>query len=102
MSEMQRECPHCRTKERAPEEVRKLVNRLNRVEGQVRGIRGMVEKNAYCPDILMQAAAARAALDAFCRELLAEHIRTCVKDDILQGNEEAMDELLMMLRKLMK
>lgn len=102
MSEMCPECAHCRTKERSPEEIRKLINRLNRAEGQIRGIRAMVEKNAYCPDILMQAAAARAALDSFCRELLAEHIRTCVKDDILQGNEEAMDELLMMLRKLMK
>ena len=102
MSEMNQECPNCRTKERSTEEIRKLINRLNRAEGQIRGIRGMVEKNAYCPDILMQAAAARAALDSFCRELLAEHIRTCVKEDILQGNEEAMDELLMMLRKLMK
>ena len=102
MSEMNQECTQCRTKERTPEEIRKLVHRLNRVEGQIRGIRGMVEKNAYCPDILMQAEAARAALDAFCRELLAEHIRTCVKADILEGNEEAMDELLMMLKKLMK
>ena len=102
MSEMCPECAHCRTKERSPEEVRKLINRLNRVEGQIRGIRGMVEKDAYCPDILIQAAAVRAALDAFCRELLSEHIRTCVKDDIVAGREEAVDELLVMLRKLMK
>ena len=102
MSEMCPECPHCRTKERPPEEIRKLVNRLNRVEGQIRGIRSMVEKDAYCPDILIQAAAAGAALNSFCRELLAAHIRTCVKDDILQGREETVDELLAMLQKLMK
>lgn len=102
MSETRPECPHCRTKERSPEEARRLVNRLSRIEGQIRGIRGMVEKEAYCPDILVQAAAANAALNAFCRELLSEHIRTCVKEDILQGKEETVDELLATLQKLMK
>ena len=76
-------CPCChKTKERSQEEYTKLIHRLNRIEGQIRGIRGMVEKNAYCPDILVQVAAANAALNAFNKELLANHIRTCVADDI--------------------
>ena len=102
MSETHAECPHCRVKHRAPEEARLLVNRLNRIEGQIRGIRGMVEKEAYCPDILVQAAAACAALNAFSRELLSEHIRTCVAEDIREGRDETIDELLTTLQKLMK
>ncbi|WP_288595840.1 metal-sensing transcriptional repressor, partial [uncultured Ruminococcus sp.] len=76
--------------------------RLNRIEGQIRGIRGMVEKNAYCPDILVQVAAANAALNAFNKELLANHIRTCVADDIRAGKDEVIDELVITLQKLMK
>lgn len=96
-------CNQCvRTKERTAEEERKLINRLKRIEGQIRGIRGMVEKNAYCPDILVQSAAAAAALNAFNRELLSEHIRTCVTEDIRQGKEETVDELLSTLQKLMR
>lgn len=102
MSEARTDCPHCRTKHRSPEEARKLMNRLNRIEGQIRGIRGMVEKEAYCPDILVQAAAACAALNAFSRELLSEHIRTCVTEDIRDGKSETVDELLATLQKLMK
>lgn len=83
-------------------EERKLINRLKRIEGQIRGIRGMVEKDAYCPDILTQAAAATAALNAFSRELLSEHIRTCVTEDIRQGKDETVDELLVTLQKLMR
>lgn len=83
-------------------EERKLINRLKRIEGQIRGIRGMVEKDAYCPDILTQAAAATAALNAFSRELLSEHIRTCVTEDIRQGRDETVDELLVTLQKLMR
>lgn len=79
-----------------------LIHRLNRVEGQIRGIRGMVERDAYCPDILVQAAAANAALNAFCKELLASHIRTCVAEDIRAGKDEAIDELVCTLQKLMK
>ena len=90
------------TKERTEEESKQLIHRLNRIEGQIRGIRGMVEKNAYCPDILMQVAAANAALNAFNRELLASHIRTCVADDIRQGKDEIIDELVQTLQKLMK
>ena len=95
-------CDCHKTKERSEEEVKRLVNRLNRVEGQIRGIRGMVERSAYCPDILAQVAAANAALNAFARELLAEHIRTCVTRDIREGKDETVEELLDTLQKLMK
>ena len=95
-------CCTGRTKERSPEENKSLVNRLSRIEGQIRGIRGMLDKNAYCPDILVQAAAANAALNAFSRELLASHIRTCVVDDVRAGRDEVVDELLDTLQKLMK
>ena len=94
-------CCH-RTRERTPEEYRSLVHRLNRIEGQVRGIRGMLEKDAYCPDILAQAAAANAALNAFSRELLAQHIRTCVARDIREGKDEIINELMDTLRRLVR
>ena len=94
-------CAH-KTKHRSEEEYKSLVHRLNRIEGQIRGIRGMVEKNAYCPDILVQVAAANAALNAFNKELLANHIRTCVADDIRAGKDEVIDELVITLQKLMK
>ena len=76
-------CCHCsqRKKERSPEEYKKLIHRLNRIEGQIRGIKGMVENNAYCPDILIQSAAVNAAINAFNKELLANHIRTCAADE---------------------
>ncbi len=89
-------------KRRDPEEKTCLIHRLNRIEGQVRGIRGMVEKDAYCTDILTQVAAVSAALNAFNRELLSRHIRTCVSEDIRQGKEETVDELCQTLQKLMK
>ena len=96
-------CACCgKTTQRTEEERKKLIHRLNRIEGQIRGIRGMVEKNAYCIDILTQTAAAGAALNAFNRELLSEHIRTCVTQDIRAGKDETVDELLNTLQKLMK
>ena len=97
-------CCHCsqRKKERSPEEYKKLIHRLNRIEGQIRGIKGMVENNASCPDILIQSAAVNAAINAFNKELLANHIRTCVADDIRNGKDEAIDELVVTLQKLMK
>ena len=95
------ECCH-KTKDRPNEEIRRLMNRLSRIEGQIRGIRNMVEKSAYCPDILIQAAAANAALNAFSKELLAQHIRTCVAQDIRDGKDETIDELVATLQKLMK
>ncbi len=96
-------CEKCgKTKERSEKEYKSLINRLNRIEGQVRGIRGMVENNAYCTDILVQVSAINAALNAFNKELLANHIRTCVADDIRAGKEETVDELVTTLQKLMK
>jgi len=95
-------CACHKMKERSEEESRQLIHRLNRIEGQIRGIRGMVEKNVYCTDILMQVAAANAALNAFTRELLANHIRTCVAQDIRDGKDETIDELVGTLQKLMK
>ena len=94
-------CCH-KTKERTEEERKKLVNRLNRIEGQIRGLRGMIEKDAYCTDILVQVAAANAALNAFNKELLASHIRTCVAEDIRNGKDEIIDEFAATLQKLMK
>ena len=104
MDSQEEKCCMCakRKKERSPEEYRKLIHRLNRIEGQVRGIRAMVENGAYCPDILVQSAAVNAAINAFNRELLASHIRTCVRSDIQAGNDEVIDELLSTLQKLMK
>ena len=99
---METTCRCHRTKERSEEEYKRLIHRLNRIEGQIRGIRGMVEKSAYCPDILAQVAAANAALNAFSKELLANHIKTCVAQDIRAGKDETIDELLVTLRKLMK
>lgn len=95
-------CTCHKTKDRSPEEIRRLTNRLNRIEGQIRGIRGMLERGAYCPDILAQAAAANAALNAFSRELLSSHIRSCVVHDVREGNDKIVDELLDTLQKLMK
>ena len=91
-----------RRKERSEKEHRDMVNRLSRIEGQIRGIKGMVEKNAYCTDILIQVAAVNAALNSFNRVLLADHIKTCVTQDILDGKEETVDELVDTLKKLMK
>lgn len=94
-------CAH-KTKQRNEKEYKALINRLNRIEGQVRGIKNMVENSAYCTDILIQVSAVQAALNAFNKELLAEHIKTCVADDIRSGKEETIDELVATLQKLMK
>lgn len=100
---MENNCNCChKTKMRSEEEYKALVNRLNRIEGQIRGIRGMVEKNAYCTDIIIQVSAVNAALNAFNKELLANHIKTCVTDDIKAGKTETVDDLLSTLQKLMK
>ncbi len=94
---------HCqKTKHRSDEEYKALINRLNRIEGQIRGIKGMVEKSAYCTDILTQVAAVNAALNAFNKELLAQHIKTCVADEIRNGKNDTVDELVLTLQKLMK
>ena len=109
-------CCHCRTKHRDDKEERDLLNRLSRIEGQIRGIKGMVERNVYCTDILIQVAAVNAALNSFNKELaaasaalnsfskvlLANHIKTCVAQDIREGKDETIDELLTTLQKLMR
>lgn len=89
-------------KSRLPDEYQNLMNRLKRIEGQVRGIQNMLEKDAYCPDILMQVSAINAALNSFNKVLLANHIRTCVTDNIRQNNDEVINELVSVLQKLMK
>ena len=94
-------CCH-KSKDRSEEEYKSLIHRLNRIEGQIRGIHGMVEKGAYCTDILIQSAAVTAAVNAFNKELLANHIRTCVAQDIRDGKDEIIDELVATLQKLMK
>ncbi len=99
---MEDTCCHHKTKKRSDEEYKKLIHRLNRIEGQIRGIRGMVEKNAYCPDILIQSSAVTAAMNAFNKELLASHIKTCVAQDIRAGNDDTIDELVAVLQKLMR
>jgi len=97
------ECCGChKTKERTPQELKQLLNRLNRIEGQIRGIKGMLENDAYCTDILTQSSAVTAAVNAFNRELLANHIRTCVAEDIRSGKDEVIDDLVATLQKLMK
>ncbi len=92
----------CKHKKRTEQEYKKLINRLNRIEGQIRGIRGMVEKDIYCTDILIQVAAVNAALNAFNKELLSNHIKTCVAKDVREGKDETVDELVSTLQKLMK
>ena len=92
----------CRHKDRTPEEYRALANRLSRIEGQVRGIHAMLDKDVYCADILVQVAAVNAALNGFSKELLSQHVRTCVADGIRQGDDEVIDELVTTLQKLMK
>ena len=94
-------CSHKMT-ERTEEERKKLMNRLSRIEGQIRGIRGMIEKDAYCADILVQSTAVSAAVNGFNKELLANHIKTCVARDIRAGQDETIDELVLTLQKLMK
>ena len=99
---MTKEIDCCRHKHRDEAEYDALIRRLNRIEGQVRGAKGMVEKEAYCTDILTQVSAIQSALNAFSRELLANHIRTCVVADIQNGQTEVVDDLLNTIQKLMK
>ena len=100
MSE-ERCCSH-RTKERTEKEYKDLANRLSRIEGQVRGIRKMLDEDAYCPDIMVQVAADKSALDGFNSVLLEEHIRTCVIEDLREGDESTVTELIGTIRKISK
>ena len=101
---MTEKCSCCvqRKKERTPEEYKRLIHRLSRIEGQIRGIRGMVEKEAYCTDILTQVSAAQAALNSFSRELLNSHIHSCVVRDIQAGKLEVVDDLVNTIQRMIK
>lgn len=88
--------------ERAEKDKKKLVNRLSRIEGQIRGIKKMIENDAYCNDVLIQSAAVGAAINAFNRELLSNHIHSCVVRDIREGKDEVVDELMVTLQKLIR
>ena len=100
----EKKCPHCsdRRKSRTDEEKKELLKRLRRCEGQIRGIENMIENDAYCPDILTQVSAVSAALNSFNKQLMACHMRSCVSDDIREGKEEAIDEFVALMQKLMK
>ena len=103
MTEKETQCCCCnRKKERSEKEYKDLINRLSRIEGQIRGIKRMLDEDCYCPDIITQVAAANAALNSFNNVLLTNHIKTCVADDIRAGKDETIDELLNTLQKLMK
>lgn len=91
-----------RHKQREAEEKKKLIKRMSRIEGQVRGVKAMVEDDRYCVDILTQVSAIQAALNSFNKELLSRHIKSCVSEDIREGKDEAVDELCDLLQKLMK
>lgn len=102
---MENTCPHCsfcHKKVRDEKEYKDMINRLSRIEGQVRGVKGMVENDAYCVDILTQVSAITSALNSFNKVLLANHIKTCVANDIREGKDEKVDELVVTLQKLMK
>ena len=95
-------CCSGKTKKRTEEEYKSLMNRLNRIEGQIKGIKGMLEKDAYCPDILIQVSAVNSALNAFNKQLLSNHIKTCVAEHVKKGDDQIIDELVTTLQKLMK
>ena len=92
----------CRHKQRSEEEIKALTTRLNKIEGQIRGINKMIADDRYCVDILMQVSSVQSALNAFNKELLSSHIKSCVVDDIRNGKDEAVDELCELLKKTMK
>ncbi len=98
---MEKQCCH-EKKQRTEEEIKSLVTRLNRIEGQVRGVKNMVQEDRYCVDILNQVSAIQAALNSFNKQLLGSHIRTCVVNDVRSGNEQAVDELCDVIQKMMK
>ncbi len=102
--ESQEGCPYCsgKHKDRDEKERKDLMNRLKRIEGQVRGVEKMLENDAYCTDILIQVSAITNALNSFNKVLLANHMRTCVADNIREGNDEVIDELVATLQKMMK
>lgn len=99
---MEKKCCCAKKKQRTDDEYKKLINRLNRIEGQVRGLKKMIEEDAYCTDVLVQSSAVNAAINAFNRELLSNHIKSCVIEDIKNGKEDVVDDLVSTLQKLMR
>ena len=99
---MEKCCCNHKSKKRSEKEYKDLINRLSRIEGQVRGVKGMIEKDAYCPDILIQVSAITAALNSFNKVLLGNHIKSCVIENVKNGNDDIIDELVTVLQKLMK
>lgn len=99
---MEKKCCCAKKKQRSDEEYKKLINRLNRIEGQVRGLKKMIEEDAYCTDVLVQSSAVNAAINAFNKELLSSHIKSCVIGDIKNGKEDVVDDLVATLQKLMR
>ncbi|MCQ2552921.1 MAG: metal-sensing transcriptional repressor [Clostridia bacterium] len=99
---MEKKCCCAKKKQRSDEEYKKLINRLNRIEGQVRGLKKMIEEDAYCTDVLVQSSAVNAAINAFNKELLSSHIKSCVIEDIKNGKEDVVDDLVATLQKLMR
>ncbi|MBQ1512230.1 MAG: metal-sensing transcriptional repressor [Erysipelotrichaceae bacterium] len=99
---MSENCCTTKKKKRTEEEYKKLINRLNRIEGQIRGIRKMVENDAYCTDVLVQSLAASSAIDAFNKELLTSHFKSCVVDDIRNNDEQGIEEFTDIMRRLMR
>ncbi|MCQ2586928.1 MAG: metal-sensing transcriptional repressor [Treponema sp.] len=102
---MEETCECCcseKHKDRDESEIKDLMNRLKRIEGQVRGVEGMLEKGSYCTDILVQVSAINSALNSFNKVLLANHVKTCVAENIRNGNDEVIDELVTTLQKLMR
>ena len=95
-------CSSDRKRQRTDEEYKRLMNRLSRIEGQIRGVKGMLENDAYCTDIVLQVSAINAALNSFNKVLLAEHIRTCVADDIRNGKDDTIEDLVNTITRLMK
>lgn len=102
MNQGKKNCCSGKMTVRSEEQKKKLQNRLKRIEGQVRGIQNLIEQDAYCNDVLIQSAAVNAAMNAFNKELLASHIRSCVARDIREGKDEVIDELVATLQKLMR
>ena len=95
-------CKCQRKKERSGDEKQALIRRLNIIEGQVRGVRGMIEGDAYCPEVLVQISAISSALASLSGELLSNHINTCVREDIASGKEDAAEELSALVTRLLK
>lgn len=82
--------------------IKALVTRMNRIEGQIRGIKGMIERHVYCDDVLNQIASAQSALDGVSRMLLEKHMKSCVKEQLEAGDEQVIDEVLQTIFRMIR